>query len=294
MILNRLFYIPLAFTLIYCTPKAQEKVSSGTLGDLHTVFKLPKKLKEASGIQLSPDGLEFYIHEDQGNSNEIFVLDMGGNLARKVTVEGVENTDWEDITQDKQGFTYIGDFGNNDNDRKDLAIYKMKIGKESSVPVLQTTKFSYPEQTEFPPKKKNFLYDCEAFIEHNGHFYLFTKNRSKGFDGTSLVYKIPNKPGTFKAQLIGKIKLPGKFDDAAVTGADISPDGKKIALITHKNVFLLENFQQDNFTKATVNRIDLQNNSQKEGICFAGNKRLFITEERTSKEDGKIYFIDLK
>jgi len=294
MILNRLFYIPLAFTLIYCTPKAQEKVSSGTLGDLHTVFKLPKKLKEASGIQLSPDGLEFYIHEDQGNSNEIFVLDMGGNLARKVTVEGVENTDWEDITQDKQGFTYIGDFGNNDNDRKDLAIYKMKIGKESNVPVLQTTKFSYPEQTEFPPKKKNFLYDCEAFIEHNGHFYLFTKNRSKGFDGTSLVYKIPNKPGTFKAQLVGEIKLSGKFDDAAVTGADISPDGKKIALITHKNVFLLENFQQDNFTKATVNRIDLQNNSQKEGICFAGNKRLFITEERTSKEDGKIYFIDLK
>ncbi len=94
--------------------------------------------------------------------------------------------------------------------------------------------------------------------------------------------------------MVGEIKLPGKFDDAAVTGADISPDGKKIALITHKNVFLLENFQQDNFTKATVNRIDLQNNSQKEGICFAGNKRLFITEERTSKEDGKIYFIDLK
>ena len=88
---------------------------------------------------------------------------MDGNLVRTITIEGVENNDWEDIAQDKNGFTYIGDFGNNDNDRKNLAIYKVKIDKENSTPVLQTTKFSYPEQTEFPPNKKSLLYDCEAF-----------------------------------------------------------------------------------------------------------------------------------
>ena len=38
----------------------------------------------------------------------------------------------------------------------------------------------------------------------------FTKNRSKKFDGTSLVYKIPNKAGDFKAQLVGELKLPEK------------------------------------------------------------------------------------
>jgi hypothetical protein len=28
------------------------------------------------------------------------------------------NIDWEDITKDKDGNLYVGDFGNNDNERK--------------------------------------------------------------------------------------------------------------------------------------------------------------------------------
>ena len=291
--LRKLLYTPLLFILVFCTPKAQEsKISYDT--PLRTVFRFPKKIKEVSGIQISPDGKEFYVHEDQGNSNEIFAIDMSGNRTRTITIEGVENNDWEDITQDKYGFTYIGDFGNNDNDRKNLAIYKVKIGKENSTPVLQTTKFSYPEQTEFPPKKKNLLYDCEAFIENEGYFYLFTKNRSKKSDGTSLVYKIPNKQGEFKAKLIGKLKLPEKYHDGAVTGADISPNGKKIALITHKNVFILENFEGDNFTNAKMTQIDLQSNSQKEGICFATDTILYIGEERNNKDEGILYSMELK
>ncbi|MCL1666964.1 hypothetical protein M2T82_02695 [Elizabethkingia ursingii] len=291
--LRKLLYTPLLFILIFCTPKAQEsKISYDT--PLRTVFRFPKKIKEVSGIQISPDGKEFYVHEDQGNSNEIFAIDMSGNRTRTITIEGVENNDWEDITQDKYGFTYIGDFGNNDNDRKNLAIYKVKIGKENTTPVLQITKFSYSEQIEFPPKKKNLLYDCEAFIEHNGYFYLFTKNRSKKSDGTSLVYKIPNKQGEFKAQLVGKLKLPENYHDGAVTGADISPNGKKIALITHKNVFILENFEGDNFTNAKMTQIDLQSNSQKEGICFATDTILYIGEERNNKDEGILYSMELK
>ncbi|WP_407508769.1 hypothetical protein [Elizabethkingia anophelis] len=293
--LRTLLYTPLLFSLIFCTPKAQEaKATSDNLGPLHTVFKFPKKIKEVSGIQISPDGKEFYVHEDQGNRNEIFAVGMDGNLVRTITIEGVENNDWEDIAQDKNGFTYIGDFGNNDNIRKNLAIYKVKIDKENNTPVLQTTKFSYPEQTEFPPNKKSLLYDCEAFLEYNGYFYLFTKNRSKKFDGTSLVYKIPNKQGDFKAQLVGELKLPGKYNDAAVTGADISPNGKKIALITHKNVFILENFEADNFANAKTTQIDLQSNSQKEGICFSTDTMLYIGEERNNKDEGNLYSIELK
>lgn len=57
---------------------------------------------------------------------------MDGNLVRTITIEGVENNDWEDIAKDKNGFTYIGDFGNNDNDRKNLAIYKVKSTKKTA------------------------------------------------------------------------------------------------------------------------------------------------------------------
>jgi hypothetical protein len=56
----------------------------------------------------------------------------------------------------------------------------------------------------------------------NGNFYLFTKNRSKGFDGTFLVFQVPNKEGDFEAKLIGKLQLQGGYNDAAITSATIN------------------------------------------------------------------------
>ena len=85
-----------------------------------------------------------------------------------------------DITKDKKGNIYIGDFGNNANERKDLCIYKVaknELSKENAVSEYKIF-FSYPEQTEFPPKKKEMFYDVEGFFEYKNHFYLFSLNCS--------------------------------------------------------------------------------------------------------------------
>jgi len=58
-------------------------------------------------------------------------------------------------------------------------------------------------------------------------FYLFTKNRSSEFDGTTLMYGIPNIAGNHAAKLMGSFKSCGDFRNCAITSADISPDGKK-------------------------------------------------------------------
>jgi hypothetical protein len=47
---------------------ARNSKTSESFGPLHTVFRFPKKIKEVSGIQISPDGKEFYVHEDQGTA----------------------------------------------------------------------------------------------------------------------------------------------------------------------------------------------------------------------------------
>ena len=39
-------------------------------------------------------------------------------------VPGVRQVDWESLAQDPQGVLYIGDCGNNNNDRRDLTIYR--------------------------------------------------------------------------------------------------------------------------------------------------------------------------
>ncbi len=278
-----------AVMLMSCNPKAQDSVTKSQ-EDLKTEFSLPKKLKEVSGIALSQDQKTIWAIEDAGNKNVVYGLNRQGELVNDVLVENAENNDWEDITKDTAGNIYIGDFGNNENDRQNLSILKLDLKNDSqkSTKVIQTTKFHYEGQTEFPPKKSNLLYDCEAFVEKDGSFYLFTKNRSKGFDGTFLVFQIPNKEGDFEAKLIGKLKLEGGYSDAAITSAAINSKNE-IALLTHKNIHVLSGFTTNDFNSAKIQKLPLNHNSQKEAVVFVDDKTLLIADEKDKKEGGNVY-----
>ncbi|AZA58698.1 esterase-like activity of phytase family protein [Chryseobacterium shandongense] len=280
-----------AFLVLSCNPKAQDSPKSDALS---VEFALPKKLKEISGIALSKDKNTIWAIEDQGNKNVIYGLDRQGKQIADVLVENAENRDWEDITADAQGNMYIGDFGNNDNDRQDLSILKvdLKDASQKAAKVTQTTTFHYEGQTEFPPKKSNWLYDCEAFVEKDGYFYLFTKNRSKGFDGTFLVFQVPNKAGDFEAKLVAKLKLQGGYSDAAITSAAIN-SRNQIILLTHKNIYTLSTFFDKNFETAVIQKTPLNHNSQKEAVVFLDDKTLLIADEKDGKEGGNVYKFSL-
>lgn len=283
------FLILPALFLLSCNPKAQNSPVKND--ELKIEFALPKKLKEVSGITLSKDKKTIWVIEDRGNKNAVYGLKEDGQMVAKIPVENSENTDWEDIISDPQGNIYIGDFGNNDNDRKDLAILKtdLKDVNQTTTKIIQTTKFHYQGQTDFPPKKSNLLYDCEAFVEMNGNFYLFTKNRSKGFDGTFLVFQVPNKEGDFEAKLIGKLQLQGGYNDAAITSATINSTKDKIVLLTHKNIHVLTGFTANDFSTAKIQKIPLNHNSQKEAIVFHDDKTLMIADEKAKNEGGNVY-----
>ena len=259
------------------------------------LYALPKHLKEVSGIVFTESSQLTWTLEDSGNANKIYGLNSQGKIEKNITIAQTENIDWEDITKDSKENLYIGDFGNNANERKDLAIYKIakdSLNNESVIPSYKVS-FAYPEQTEFPPKKTKLFYDVEAFVEHKNNFYLFTKNRSKGFDGTTLLYRIPNKTGFHQAQLLGQFKAEGDFQNAAITSASISPDGKKVVLLSHSKVWIFQNFTSDNFFSVPVKIVDLHHFSQKEAICFKDNTTLLIADEKTKKIGGLVYQLDL-
>lgn len=286
--MKKFFLFGVSIALLAC----QEQSNT----DFKTLYSLPKKLKEVSGITYFPETNLLYTIEDSGNKNAIYALNSEGKIAKTITITNATNVDWEDITKDKTGNIYIGDFGNNANERKDLCIYKVnknQLNKDMAVAEYKIS-FSYPEQTEFPPKKSRLFFDVEGFFEHDNYFYLFTKNRSKGFDGTAYIYKILNAPGTQKATKIGEFKTCDNYNHCVLTSATISPDGKKVVLLSHDKIVLFKGFKGDLFHKGTQTEIMLGNFTQKEAIVFKDNNTLLIADEKTKKVGGNVYEFRLK
>lgn len=275
-------YIFISLLLLACKQPEQS---------ISELYSFPKKLKEVSGIVYTQKDQSIWAIEDSGNASAIYKIDAAGKKTKTVTLTDVENRDWEDITMDKNGDLYIGDFGNNDNERQDLAIYKIASNDLQNESATSTYKisFSYPEQKQFPPHKKELLYDVEGFFEMNNNFYLFTKNRSKGFDGTTLIYKIPNQAGNHAAILLGSFKTCDTYKSCAITSAVISPDQSKVALLTHDKIILFENFKADDFLSGTRKILELQHFSQKEAATFIDNDIILVADEKYGSDGGKVY-----
>lgn len=260
--------------------------------EVQTVSKLSKKLKEVSGVEKIKNSELIWVHNDSGNENILYGINKKGVIKKEINVQS-KNVDWEDITSDKKGNIYIGDFGNNDNKRKNLRILKISsknLGKKNAE--VDVFEFEYENQYKFPPKKKNKHFDAEAFFYKKNNFYIFTKSRVKSNYGQTNLYKVAVKRGKQTAKLISSYKGCNSFE-CRITAADISPNGKIVALLNLKSILLFTNFKGDDFLSGTVTEIPLGFESQKEGICFIDNNSLYITDEKSHGKGGKLYTIRL-
>ncbi|MVX34419.1 esterase-like activity of phytase family protein [Myroides sp. LoEW2-1] len=256
---------------------------------------LPNQLKEVSGIHYDAESKTFWTLQDSGNKSELYQIDSLGNIVNTLEVAQTKNIDWEELTADREGNLYIGDFGNNKNQRKDLRIIKINkedLSKKSATPAAIIS-FEYPEQTAFPPVDTELFYDAEAFFFYNDNFYIFTKNRSKAFDGTSLVYKVPNVAGHHKAQYVQKFKGCNIYKQCAITGAAISPDENSFVLLSHSKVWIVDSFNPNAIMDGKITTHKLHHVSQKEAITFKDNNTLYLADEVKDKKGGKIYKVDL-
>jgi hypothetical protein len=256
--------------------------------------ELPSELREVSGMTYVNGKL--WAIQDNGNTTELFQLSDEGKILKKIKLEFVKNHDWEAITHDNDGNLYIGDFGNNDNLRKNLAIYKINKAdlNKNSIGKLETIFFNYGDQKDFPPKKKELFYDCESFFYKNGFFYLFTKNRSKNFDGTSYVYLIANKPEKQTISLQTTFITCDKYNSGAITDAALSPDGKTFVLLSNKRMWIYSDFKDAKSVKSVNKKIKFATYTQRESVTFKNNNTLFISDEKTKNVGGNLYEYDLE
>jgi hypothetical protein len=262
-------------------------------GKLDILSSLPNNLDEISGIEQIPNSPLLWMIDDHGNKPTLYGYDVAKKKVEKeVPVRGLKKVDWEDLASDEQGNLYIGDFGNNKNRRKDLAIYKLWNFQDTMK--VSRSLFKFEDQTEFPPKDKAQSYDVEAFIATKNSFYLFTRNRTDSFDGTTSVYRILNGPGQNDAVFLGKLETCDDKSDCQITSAAIDHKTGKIALLSHNKVWIISNYPDGNLLAGEVKKIKLEHKSQKESIAFGDSNTLYIIDERNGAEGGNLYKLTLE
>ena len=263
-------------------------------GNLKVITDLPKTLYEVSGTETTTNSDLIWMLNDSGNKAELLGLNSKGKIIKKLKIKA-KNNDWEDLTTDNEGNIYIGDFGNNANKRKKLAVLKVRKDSlsNSEKTEIDRISFYYPNQQKFPPKKSQMYFDCEAFFHFNDSLYLFTKSRVKNHFGKTNLYKIPAKKGHHEAQFIATFKTCDEIP-CWITSSDINSNGKLDALLTLDAVWLFTNYTNDNFFNGKAIELPLEHESQKEGICFKNDSTLYITDERSRGKGGNLYELKIK
>ncbi|MFY7811841.1 MAG: hypothetical protein ACOVQ2_08925 [Flavobacterium sp.] len=147
--------------------------------NLHSSKKiLPKEIEENSGL-LFYNNLIFTFNDSQGKT-EIYGFDpQNGIIKNTIFLKNAKNIDWEAITTDGTSI-YIGDFGNNRGNRKDLTIYTFSISSINfNLPFqeVETSLFTFEidGQTSFENKNRKNDFDIESMVYYNDKIHFFTK-----------------------------------------------------------------------------------------------------------------------
>ncbi len=266
-------------------------------------------VREVSGVVASrryPGVL--WIHADGGDRPRLFAVRKDGStvcppwllydqyvgkpVPGKTPYQGVElkmaaNIDWEDIAIDDD-VLYIADMGNNSNARRDLGIYMLLEPNPEAVyqaRVLKWIPVAYPDQSEYPPDK-GWTFDSESLFVHNHKLYVLTKHRVPRELGHPLDSTRLYRLDSMKTDEVNTLTFVDEIDHLGgwVTAADVSPDGKTLAVLTQtpvQSVWLFDmSGPDDKFLSHPKKRLVFHGAGQAEALAFTDEKHLVILNEK--------------
>lgn len=230
------------------------------------------RISESSGVVASRrhEGV-FWTHNDGGGPRRqiLYAIRRNGDSVASFPIIGATLHDWEDIAIDDAGHLFVGDIGNNDAKRDELAVYKI----DEPNPALGAKVIPADDRRwrlRFPAER----FDCESLFIWKDYGYVI----SKVFDNArAQIFRFPLKetkePITLELVATTKIESP-------VTGADISADGKRLGIVAKNGAYV---FRIDGDVSQVIHGKFLHTKFKDEhieGCCFVPEGLLVTSENR--------------
>ena len=220
--MNRLILI-FPLILAAATARAEPTSQPAAVGRIEA-----KAIAESSGLVESRQYPGVYWTEnDSGNPAALYAITREGKLLGTFPVRAA-NRDWEDLAIDDAGRIYIAETGNNDRRHAEVAVYRVAEPDPRATPMALAVERTW--RLKFPAEP----FDCESLFVWNGYGYLVSKHR----DGTDAsMYRFPLaeekqvEPATLEK--VGTLAVP-----FPATAADVSRDGKRLAVMTVMGPYL--------------------------------------------------------
>jgi len=275
---------------------AEEPAEDGFVG-----FLEDDDLDESSGLVPSRKhpGI-FWSLNDSGGQAVLYALAADGAARGRVRVRTAVARDWEDLAVDPTGALWIHDGGNNANRRRDLTVYRVPEPDtlDGHVTADRAVRYRFPDQDRFPPPDR-MNYDSEALFWDGDRMLLLTKHRS---DTRTRLFRFPagveddvtwsaeamarpgKKPEPVALELLGDFDVGGDPDNHGghVTAADLSRDGRHLAVLTYHALFVFARPEgSPNWLAGAHRRIDFEQSAtlQCEAIAWDGDALLFTNEQ---------------
>ncbi len=283
--------ILLSCLLAACEPEAPRQAETAAPSPFRIVGRLESpRLNEASGMQAVPGGY-FVLHNDEGE--ELFVTDYGGGHLGRIKVKKARNRDWEDITRvpaDEGHLLVIGDVGDKRRVRKKLKLYFLpepSIGDGELRPVHELT-------LRLPDRPRDI--EAMAYDPSDGQILFLSKA-----DEPPRLYRVALDAALAESELemeyLGEVpgfRPPSRRDIltgfnrglrvSQPTGMDISADGRLVAVITYRSLYLFEREEGESWLEAfqrTPREFPGPPGLHEEAVTFSEDQRsIYVTSER--------------
>lgn len=251
---------------------------------------------ESSG--LAPSVLRpglVWTHNDGPNllsgkagDRDLYLLTERGEVAATARLEA-DNGDWEDLarlTVNGKPYLLMAATGDNDESRQEYMLHLFpEPTPGQTLAAERTIRFRFPDGS----------HDCEAIaVDPLSRSIILIAKRAR----PAGVYRLPLEASGEEVLVaervgeIGKLPLPTFWDKVRnfsqgrythqPTALDISEDGRRIAVLTYKAIYLWERAPEEAWIQVfakTPSRLPLPAIGQYEGLTFMADGALVVSEE---------------